>query len=199
MKEPARLRESAKEETVTQAWARGELSPDEAFVRLYQVYAPLVRTWLASRAGSAADDLSQDVWTIFYRRCGEWKHRREHDDAGARPVLSFLFRTSHLVLRAHRRLQANRPAQGLDGVADPAVDGQSSADEAIQLGQCLSAARLHCSDEDYAVLTAKLAGVPAREIGRTLQLTEATVDHRYRNAVERIREALSPRVRNVHV
>jgi DNA-directed RNA polymerase specialized sigma24 family protein len=103
------------------------------------------------------------------------------------------------VLRAHRRLLVSRPAQPLDGIAHPVVDGQSSAYEAIQLGQCLSAARLHCSDEDYAILTAKLAGVPAREIGRAFHLTEATVDHRYRNTIERIREALSPRGRNVHV
>ena len=185
--------------TVLRAWARGELSPEAAFARLYDAYAPLVRTWLAVRARGEADDLFQDVWTIFYRRCLDWEHRPDLDDEQARPVLSFLFRTCHLTLRAHRRLLERRAAQPLDTIADPAVDGGSRALEAVQLGECLTAARLRCSDEECAVLTAKLAGVPAREIARTLRLTEATVDHRFRNAVARIREALAPSGKDAHV
>ena len=42
------------------------------------------------------------------------------------------------------------------------------------------------------MLTAKLAGISAREIARTLQMTEAAVDHRFRNAIARIRERLMP-------
>ena len=191
--------DSAREVIVLRAWARGDLSPDEAFARLYEAYASLVRSWLAVRAGDAADDLFQDVWTIFYRRCREWEHRADLDDEEARPVLSFLFRTCHLTLRAHRRLLEHRAAQPLDTVEDPLVDGQSRALEAVQLGECLTAARAHCSDDETAVLTAKLAGVPAREIARTLRLTEAAVDHRFRRAVARIREALAPGGKDAHV
>jgi RNA polymerase sigma factor (sigma-70 family) len=185
------------ETDVLRPWASGELSPDEVFQRLYDAYAPLVRAWLVVRAGSAADDLFQDVWTIFYRRCREWEHRSGVDDA-ARPVLSFLFRTCHLTLRAHRRM-AQRDSEPLANAAPPAMDGQALALEAVQLAECLDAARRHCSDDDCAVLTAKLAGVPAREIARTLRLTESAVDHRFRNAIERIRQVLAKPGRRVHV
>lgn len=179
-------------------WASGELSLEEAFARFYESYAPLVRTWLAVRAGNSADDLFQDVWTIFYRRCPHWEHRESLDE-NARPVLSFLFRTCHLVLRAHRRLHAKRAPAPLETIAHPAIDGQSQALEAVQLGECLAAAQRHCSDEDQAVLTAKLAGVPAREIAQTLRLSESVVDHRFRNTVARIREALLPPGKDAHV
>ena len=72
------------------------------------------------------------------------------------------------------------------------VDGSTPVVTRVQLGECLAAAKESCSDEEVAVLTAKLAGVPAREIARTLQITEAAVDHRFRNAVARIRERLVP-------
>jgi DNA-directed RNA polymerase specialized sigma24 family protein len=175
---PERLPDLVREVIVLRAWARGELSSDQAFARLYEAYAPLVRTWLAVRARDAADDLFQDVWTIFYRRCREWQ-----GDQGEA-----------------QRSKINGPGdRPLDAVEDPLVDGQSRALEAVQLGECLTAALAHCSDDETAVLTAKLAGVPAREIARTLQLPEAAVDHRFRRAVARIREALAPGGKDAHV
>jgi DNA-directed RNA polymerase specialized sigma24 family protein len=186
------VREAVTETAILRDWSSGSVAPDEAFTRLYDLYAPVVRTWLAVRAGSFADDLFQDVWTIFYRRTREWEHRTEMTGDEARPVLSFLFRTCHLTLRAHRRLLMRRGDAPLESVREPALDGQLRAIEAVQLGECLTAASHHCSDEDCAVLTAKLAGVPGREIARTLGLTESAVDHRFRRVVERIREALAP-------
>jgi DNA-directed RNA polymerase specialized sigma24 family protein len=181
------------------AWAEGELPPEEAFARLYAAYARPVRAWLIVRAGAAADDLFQDVWTIFLRRCREWRHPPAADrDPDARPVLGFLFRTCELVLLAHRRIQARRETSPLADAAHPTVDGQAHALRAIQLGECLDVARRHCSDTDCAVLMAKLAGVPAGEIARTLGLTHAAVDHRFRNTVARVREALSPGGEGAH-
>jgi DNA-directed RNA polymerase specialized sigma24 family protein len=55
---------------------------------------------------------------------------------------------------------------------------------------CLELARAHCSPEDVAILTGKLAGICAREIARTLEMTEPTVDHRYRNALAFLRQQL---------
>jgi DNA-directed RNA polymerase specialized sigma24 family protein len=184
--------EAGTEAAILREWSSGALAPDEAFAQLYRMYGPVVRTWLAVRAGSFADDLFQDVWTIFYRRTREWEHRTEMTVEDARPVLSFLFRTCHLTLRAHRRLMMRRGDEPLESAREPALDGQLRAFEAIQLGECLTAASLHCSDEDCAVLTAKLAGVPGREIARTLGMTESAVDHRFRRVVERIREVLAP-------
>ena len=114
-------------------------------------------------------------------------------------MLSFLFRTCHLTLRAHRRLQAARGAAPLDEADHPAIDGQAHAQAAVQFGECLEAARRHCSDDDCAVLAAKLSGLPAREIARTLGITESAVDHRYRNTIERIRLALGHPGRSAHV
>lgn len=194
------MADAAPEADVLAAWASGELPPEEAFARLYQSYAGVVRAWLAVRAGNAADDLFQDVWTIFYRRCREWEHRQDGAAPDARPVLSFLFRTCELVLRAHRRIHAQRGMAPLEAAADPAVDGHRHAIETIQLGECLEAARRHCTDQECAVLSAKLAGLAGREIARALHLTESAVDHRFRNAVARIREALTmPPQKDAHV
>jgi DNA-directed RNA polymerase specialized sigma24 family protein len=113
-------------------------------------------------------------------------------------VLSFLFRTCHLTLRAHRRLAQREPVP-LTDTDPPALDGQAHALRAVQLGECLDTAQRHCSDDDCAVLTAKLAGVPAREIARTLGLTESAVDHRFRNTIERIRQVLTRPGERAHV
>jgi DNA-directed RNA polymerase specialized sigma24 family protein len=40
------------------------------------------------------------------------------------------------------------------------------------------------------VLLAKLAGMSAREVAGTLSITEAVVDHRYRDALARLRSKL---------
>jgi DNA-directed RNA polymerase specialized sigma24 family protein len=193
------VRDQNEELETLRAWAKGELSPEEVFARVYAAYARPVRAWLVVRAGGAADDLFQDVWTIFLRRCREWRHGPEAErDPNARPVLSFLFRTCELVLRAHRRIQARREAGPLADAAHPTIDGQAQALRAVQLGECLEVARQHCSDTDRAVLMAKLAGVPGQEIARSLGLTHAAVDHRFRNTVARLRDVLTPGGEGAH-
>jgi RNA polymerase sigma factor (sigma-70 family) len=173
------------------AWARGDLTPDEAFEQLYARYGQTVRAWLALRvAPGSVDDLFQDVWTIFFRRCREWQHREEFAAGDARPVLSFLFRTCHLVVTAHRRVSAQRRTEALEDVDPPAIDDDRRMFADVQLGECLGAAKRFCSDEDVTILTAKLAGVPARDIARALRVTESAVDHRFRRAIGRIRGAL---------
>jgi DNA-directed RNA polymerase specialized sigma24 family protein len=42
----------------------------------------------------------------------------------------------------------------------------------------------------YDVLLAKIAGMPAREVVRTLSITEAVVDQRYRDALSRLRSKI---------
>ena len=176
-----------------QRWADGTLSSDEAFAQLYEAYGPLVLTWLRVRVDEAsAEDLFQDVWAIFCRRWREWEPQESMEPADARPVLSFVFRTCHLVLMAHRRLARRQDMRPLNEASNVTIDGGTHVMTRVQLGECLSAARAACSDEEVAVLTAKLAGVPAREIARTLQITEAAVDHRFRSAVTRTRERLMP-------
>ena len=184
------------EPPILRACARGGLSPAASFEQLYSLYAPTVLAWLALRVPQAdADDLFQDVWTIFYNRWTRWQFSPEMEAPEARPVLSFLFRTCHFALQGHRRRKALRedPLEAAE-----TADGPSAADQMlrqVELGRALARARNLCPQEELDVLLAKLAGVPAREIARTLKVTEAAVDHRYRNAVARLQKEFEPRGR----
>jgi hypothetical protein len=48
--------------------------------------------------------------------------------------------------------------------------------ETLTLGQCLEFAKTHCSEVDVAILTGKLAGISARDIARTLEISESAVE-----------------------
>ncbi len=178
---------------ILRARAQGRLSADEAFERLYRLYAPTILGWLAMRVhASDADDLFQDVWTVFCGRWRRWQFTPEMEAPEARPVLSFLFQTCHFVLQGHRRRMA-RPSHSLAGVeVTDDAHGAEQLQWEVELGHCLGQARRVCPPEELDVLLAKLAGVPAREIARTLLITEPTVDHRFRNAVARLQKELAP-------
>ena len=198
------------EPAILRARVEGSLSANAAFEQLYALYASPVMAWLRLRVeGSDADDLFQDVWRIFYGRWGGWQHSAEMDAPGARPVLSFLYRTCHFVLQGHRRMA--RPAEPLDaadppdGVRGPVYGERSEPEQMsreIELGPCLALARKICPAEELEVLMAKLAGVPAREIAQTFGISEPAVDHRFRDAVARLRRRLEPaqakRTRRTH-
>jgi DNA-directed RNA polymerase specialized sigma24 family protein len=181
------------ESPVLRAFAEGRLTPDAAFDGLYRAFGPTTRAWLAVRTtGADVDDLLQDVWSIFWRRWVEWRPPDGVSPADPRPVLSFLFRTCHLTLLAHRRLAGAHAVQPIDALAEPAVDGQLAIVRDVQLGECLTAARACGDDIDLAVLSAKLSGISGRETAGALGITEAAVDHRYRAMLARIRERLTP-------
>jgi DNA-directed RNA polymerase specialized sigma24 family protein len=180
------------ESPVLQAFAEGRLTHEEAFAGLYGAYGRTTRGWLAARAPAAdIDDLLQDVWSIFWRRWREWSSPVGVSPSDPRPLLSFLFRTCHLTLMARRRLAAVHATQSIEAAPDPATDGHRALEREVQLGECFSAARACCDDIDLAVLTGKLSGLSGREIARTVGLTEAAVDHRYRDALTRIRQQLA--------
>lgn len=180
------------ESPVLQAFADGRLTQEEAFAGLYGEYGRTTRGWLAARAPAAdIDDLVQDVWSIFWRRWRDWTSPAGMSPADPRPLLSFLFRTCHLTLMAHRRLAAVHATKPIDIAPDPALDGQRSLLRHVQLGECFDAARSCCDDIDLAVLTGKVSGLSGREIARTVGLSEPAVDHRYREALARIRAQLA--------
>ncbi len=183
------------EPQILRARAEGRVSPDASFEQLYGLYAPLVAAWFQVRVSpDVADDLFQDVWTIFFNRWQRWELLPEMMHPEAKPVLSFLFRTAHFVLIGYRRQGANRPQESLDGIEMP--DRQRSPERMqhqLEVGRTLALARKLCPPEELDVLLAKLAGVPAREIARTLAVSEPVVDHRFRNAIGRLRQQLKPR------
>jgi len=175
--------------------AEGRVSVEASFERLYAAYAPLVVAWFQIRVGAeVADDLFQDVWLIFYNRWRRWEVLPEMLHPEAKPVLSFLFRTAHFVLIGHRRQVSSRKQDPI-GEMD-FVDGASTPPQVhrrFELGRCLDLAKQVCPPEEIDVLLAKLAGVPAREIAKTLQITEPVVDHRFRSAIARVKQRLKPR------
>ena len=175
------------EQSILIARAMGEIGAQQSFERLFALYGGIVRAWFAMRVSAAdADDLAQDVWTIFFDRWQKWRFERETMTADAKPVLSFLFRTAHFVLRAHRRQRQH------DEIDESHADARHDPAEAMQrleAGRLLDSARRICSNEDLEVLMAKLAGVPAREIANVLKITEAVVDHSFRNTIARLRDA----------
>jgi RNA polymerase sigma factor (sigma-70 family) len=188
----ARAVAAATEQSVLRARARGELSADQGFEALYSLYAPLVLAWLRLRAPRAdAEDLQQDVWMVLYDRWKRWEFRPEMESPEARPILSFLYRTCHFVLRGHARRTAARAEQPLERAGQ--ARAPEDAHSALELGRCLDLARRICPVEEQEVLAAKLSGVPAREIARALAMTEAAVDHRFRGAIARLKRRLEPR------
>ena len=181
--------DASPERSILRARARGEVSADGSFEGLYRLYGPTVRGWLRFRVPApVADDLMQDVWLIFHGRWQRWEFRPEMEAEGARPVLSFLFRTCHFVLRGHRRKAGREEsAEGTDVVDER---GAERLLRDVEAGRALSLARRLCPAEELDVLLPKLAGVPAREIAQTLGITEPMVDHRFRNVLARIKKGM---------
>jgi DNA-directed RNA polymerase specialized sigma24 family protein len=180
------------ENRILRARARGEVSADAAFEELYREYARTVLGWLSLRAeASAVDDLAQDVWLIFYSRFRRWEFGTEMESPEARPVLSFLFRTCHFVARARRRLATSRKTTPLGAAEDVAVvNGRHALPRAVEANRALALARRICSEEELSVLLGKIVGLSAREIASALSMTEAVVDHRFRDAIGRLRREM---------
>jgi RNA polymerase sigma factor (sigma-70 family) len=180
------------ENRVLRARARGEMSADAAFETLFREYQRIVASWLAFRVeGAAVDDLAQDVWLIFYGRFRRWEFGTEMESREARPVLSFLFRTCQFVARGHQRLARSRKNDPLEEKHEKvAAAGTETLLRDLEAARALSLARRICPEEELDVLLAKLAGMSAREVATTLSITEAVVDHRYRDALKRLRSKL---------
>lgn len=179
------------EQEILNACRQREVSLEEAFEALYKLYAPLVRGWiLVSLRKGEAEDLFQDIWIVFYRRWQQWRFLPEMEDAEARPVASFLYRTFRFSLEGYNR-RAGRHHESIEDVE--LRDDPDTADrllEQIEFGRCLDMARKICSRQEMDVLLAKLAGIPARDIAVALSITEAVVDHGYRKAITKLQKRL---------
>ncbi len=181
--------DASPERSILRARAQGEVSADGSFEDLYRLYGPTVRGWLRLRVLSpAADDLMQDVWLIFHGRWQRWEFRPEMEAEGARPVLSFLFRTCHFVLRGYRRRAGREQCvEDLEAVDER---GEDRLMRDVEAARALALARRLCTADELDVLLPKLAGVPARQVAETLGITEPVVDHRFRSALARIKTGL---------
>ena len=185
-------RKPSPEQPILRERARGEVSADAAFEQFYELYGANVLAWLTVLVDSAtADDLAQDVWTVFYSRWQRWQFTAEMEAPEARPVLSFLYRTCHFVLSGYRKRQVFRAYSELTEAEEGRVaQGPERLTRRVQLGQCLEKARAVCPPEELDVLLAKLSGMSLEETARSLNITTAVVDHRFRNAVARLQKEL---------
>src|SRR5207302_1135243 len=114
----------------------------------------------------------------------------------ARPVLSFLFRTAAFLRHGQFRGSRRRVHESVEGEAIVVADAASSPaalDQRVQLGRCLELAAEICSPEEVDALLAKLSGLSGEEMARTLGVSTAIADHRYRSAVARLRRRLQPK------
>lgn len=186
------ITKSSPEQPILRERARGEVSADAAFEQFYALYGANVLAWLTVRVDAAtADDLAQDVWIVFYSRWQRWEFAAEMEAPEARPVLSFLYRTCHFVLSGYRKRQVFRAHSELTEAEEGrAAQGPEHLTRDVQLGQCLEMARTKCPPEELDVLLAKLAGMSLEETARSLNITTAMADHRFRNAVARLQKEL---------
>lgn len=117
------------------ALAEGQLTHEDAFVSLYRAYGQITRAWFAQRAPAAdVDDLLQDVWSIFWGRWREWVPSEATATSDPRPVLTFLSRTCHLTLMAHRRLTGDGATRAIEAT-DPLVASPRAATRDLESGE----------------------------------------------------------------
>ena len=188
----SRAAQPSPEQPILRARARAKVSADGAFEQLYALYGATVLAWLAARVEApTAQDLAQDVWTIFYSRWQRWQFTPEMEAPGARPVLSFLYRTGHFVLRGWQKRQVCRAHSELTEAEEKrAAQSPESLTRNLQYRQALEKARATCPAEELDVLLARLSGLSLQESASSLGITTAVVDHRFRMAIARLRDAL---------
>src|SRR5262245_37087939 len=178
----------AGEQSILRARHSGGLSCEESFRELYDLYGRNVFSWLLVRVPrDQAEDLFQEVWTTFLVRWRDWDFRQDLAISEARPVLSFLFQTASFMWKGHLR-KHGRSEPLPEEEMEPAVHTQMDA--RVELGRCLDLAAKICTSEEIEVLVARLTGVSGTEIAQALGISEAVVDHRYRDAIGRLRRRL---------
>jgi len=178
----------AGEQSIIRARHSGGLSCEESFRELYDLYGRNVFSWLLVRVPrDQAEDLFQEVWTTFLVRWRDWDFREDLAISEARPVLSFLFQTALFMWKGHLR-KHGRCEPLPEEEMEPAVHTQMDA--RVELGRCLDLAAKICTSEEIEVLVARLTGLSGAEIAQALGISEAVVDHRYRDAIGRLRRHL---------
>jgi DNA-directed RNA polymerase specialized sigma24 family protein len=87
---------------------------DHEWLRLEEIYQPLIRRWLcrAPGLGDEAADLTQEVFLVMVREIPNFRHQHE----GSFPA--WVRKITVNVLRNHRRRRRAIPAGGLDGSDD---------------------------------------------------------------------------------
>ena len=158
------------------------------FVLLHQdlVLAFLSRVLGAGGAGSATEDLAQDVFLRAYRAFPSYDPSR-----GARLSTWLLTIARNAALDARKRRRLPEAPLDEESLASPSLDPERLREQA-ELGQAiaLAAERLSLEQREVFVL-AEFHGLPMDEIAQVVGAPTNTVKARLFRARERLRELLS--------
>lgn len=190
---------------VTQQWVRSARRGDAGdFAQLYEHIAPAVFTWATlrirpdQRAILDPGDLVQEVWLRAWRRIDDF-------DAERVPFRFWIFRIAKNVLLEASR-QARRPDRA-GGAAPAGDDGPDPlaavADSVTSLSRRISRdeelARFRGAveelpeDERKLVIHCGLEGLPLRDVGERLGISEEACGKRWQRLRARLRETELPR------
>lgn len=181
-------------EGLTQHYVLGAKSGDAAeFARLYEHIAPAVYTWASLRLRPEQKtvldptDLVQEVWLRAWRKI-------ETFDVDRIPFRFWIFRIAkNVALEASR--QARKPDRSrqspgeldpLDGIADTitGVSARAARDESLSRFQEAVAALPE--SERKLVLHCGLEGLPHREVGERLGISEEAAGKRWQRLRQRL-------------
>jgi RNA polymerase sigma-70 factor, ECF subfamily len=87
---------------------------DPEWLRLEEIYRPLIRRWLGRvpGLGDEASDLTQEVFLVMVREIASFERKREGS------FRAWVRQVTVNVLRNHRKRQLRRPAVGLGDYDD---------------------------------------------------------------------------------
>jgi RNA polymerase sigma-70 factor (ECF subfamily) len=164
------------------AWQGGDA---RAFEVLYARHRRSLYGFLVHQAGSAADDLFQEVWMTFIRQRDSWQPLAS--------LRTFLFRIAHSRLVDHYRAQGRR-------FTDEGVDPDELADEgscafAMQEQQAQRRALEQCladlpPEQREAFLFSEERELSLADIAAITGAGAETVKSRVRYAIRRLRACL---------
>ncbi|MBX9583410.1 MAG: sigma-70 family RNA polymerase sigma factor [Gemmataceae bacterium] len=160
--------------------------------RLHDLYAPLLRAWLAGRGLQPADvdDLCQNALAVVVRRVGEFRHNGR---PGA--FRTWLRGVAGNVLRDHLRAAGRRPDRGASFLAEVEDAGSplsrwwdAEHDRHVLRG-LMNLVRLEFARETWAAFTrTALDGRPTAEVAAELGLTPNAVHVARSRVLARLRQ-----------
>ena len=159
----------------------------EAFVQLFEHFAPRLKAWLMKSgvSSTAAEDFAQDAMLSVWRKADLFDARK----ARAATWIFTIARNRRLdVLRRDARAQPSPQIEDEDDLPRP-DDILVQADEARRVREALTRLK---PDQVEVLRLAFFLDDPHSEIARRLDLPLGTVKSRIRNAMIKLRAILEP-------
>jgi RNA polymerase sigma-70 factor, ECF subfamily len=174
---------------------RAAQADDPDWLRLEEIYQPLIRRWLGRvpGLGDESADLTQEVFLVMVRDIPKFDRRREGS------FRAWVRQVTVNVLRNHRKRQSRKPAIGL-GPCDAFLDGLAKSNSELAREWDLDHDR-HIFQKLQTVVQAGFApvtweafrrfaldGLPAAQVAEELGLTVNAVTLAKSRILKRLRE-----------